>query len=214
MSPFTLYDDLRCLLGLMASDEPVFYSTPYAIRFNIGEDNGFDPYLDHPDGGNRVDPRYVAECRKRIMRIYDSLPTKPDLLVIEGYVYDKPCGEYISKVMTACNLPYPEDIHTASVCRDGESCVQLHLCRSLETLDPEPIMNAVILADLGSGNTFLTSAVYVVCTADKVLFHVYDDRGADVAAYEKETIRCLYNGLNDLILDCDRESIDAVFRTV
>ena len=51
-----------------------------------------------------------------------------------------------------------------------------------------------------------------MCVADKVLFHLYDDRGADLCAEKTESIFHIYNDLNDLILEYDRERIDSIFK--
>ncbi|MBQ2328753.1 MAG: DUF3885 domain-containing protein, partial [Oscillospiraceae bacterium] len=43
------------------------------------------------------------------------------------------------------------------------------------------------------------------------LYHVYDDRGADLAAASVETLRPIYHRLNDWLLDNDRAAMDDLF---
>jgi len=43
------------------------------------------------------------------------------------------------------------------------------------------------------------------------MFHLYDDRGADLVASEKSAIKDTYVKFNKWILDYDREKIEAVF---
>ena len=58
----------------------------------------------------------------------------------------------------------------------------------------------------------MTSSVYFICSDDNVLFHLYDDRGADLCAEKIESISHIYKKLSNLILDYDRERIDAIFK--
>lgn len=57
----------------------------------------------------------------------------------------------------------------------------------------------------------MSSNVYFINVRDNLLFHLYDDRGADVVSMDKEILRPLYIKCNNFILDHDREDIDRVF---
>lgn len=46
----------------------------------------------------------------------------------------------------------------------------------------------------------------------KLTFQMYDDRGLDVIAADKEILRPIYKKHNDLILGYDRERIDKQFK--
>lgn len=54
--------------------------------------------------------------------------------------------------------------------------------------------------------------IYFINLTKKVIYHLYDDRGCDILAADKETIRFLYEEYNDWILDYDRDEIDTLFR--
>jgi hypothetical protein len=45
----------------------------------------------------------------------------------------------------------------------------------------------------------------------KIIYHLYDDRGCDVIASDKEYIRFLYEDRNEWILNYDRNEIDSTF---
>ena len=77
----------------------------------------------------------------------------------------------------------------------------------------DKVLEEIIRADLGSGNNFLTSSVHFVCVKDHVLFHLYDDRGADLVADKKETIQHIYRSFHDWISDFDRDKIERIFNT-
>jgi Domain of unknown function (DUF3885) len=48
----------------------------------------------------------------------------------------------------------------------------------------------------------------------KIIYHLYDDRGCDVIAADREHIRLLYEVRNEWILDYDRDKIDSTFSYV
>nr|WP_255408182.1 DUF3885 domain-containing protein [Sporosarcina sp. P3] len=43
------------------------------------------------------------------------------------------------------------------------------------------------------------------------MYHLYDDRGCDIIAADKESIRYLYEQYSDWILDYDKREVDKVF---
>nr|WP_246187573.1 DUF3885 domain-containing protein [Ornithinibacillus caprae] len=45
-----------------------------------------------------------------------------------------------------------------------------------------------------------------------MIYHLYDDRGCDVIASNKEDLYSLYKECNKWILDYDRVEIDKVFK--
>ena len=126
--------------------------------------------------------------------------------------YEKEIIEnFISSVMSATGLTQPQETKIERAVSGGDEVERSFLCWKLKDYNPQKLMKSIITADLGSGNDFLTSSVYFVCTKDNVLFHLYDDRGADLVADKKEKIYNIYNRLNHLILDYNRERIDSIF---
>nr|WP_308291994.1 DUF3885 domain-containing protein [Priestia aryabhattai] len=53
--------------------------------------------------------------------------------------------------------------------------------------------------------------IYFINLSKKMIFHLYDDRGCDILASNKESIRFLYEEYNNWILDYNREEIDLLF---
>jgi len=53
--------------------------------------------------------------------------------------------------------------------------------------------------------------VYFINSSKRLIFHMYDDRGLDIIATDKETIRPIYENYNSWLLDYDRERIDKQF---
>ena len=59
---------------------------------------------------------------------------------------------------------------------------------------------------------YTSDGVYFVNVSKDIIFHMYDDRGFDVVAKNKENLQKLYVMLNNWILDYDRKQIDETFK--
>lgn len=213
MSLLESFQDVLLSFGMKEITHPLFYNSKIAIRFNIG-DNGNEVYVGLNDEVSLVNPQYVNSCFERVKQVYSRLKNQPDLLVIDGFIEEKESAEnYISSVMCATGLWEPDEKKYERTFQDEDTVIHIILCWKLNDFNPDKLIREVILADLGSENHFLTSSVYFVCTDDNVLFHLYDDQGADLIAEKKEMICHIYEDLNDFILDYDREIIDAIFKT-
>ncbi len=210
---YEAFQNVISSLGMTELTHPIFYHAPICIRFHIGE-NGAEVYRKQSGHGSSVNPDYVKACLNRSIKIYDSLRTPPDLLVIEGYLYeDETTEDFISSVISATDLPQPNEMKS-EICHDEDALVHVFLFWKLNDFQPNKVLKEIIQADLGSGNYFLTSSVYFVSINDAVLFHLYDDRGADLAAGKKETIQYIYQNLNAWVVDYDREKMERVFNSL
>ena len=211
----SIYDSFKKVissLGMEQLTHPIFYNSPIGIRFNIG-DNGNEVYIEQSDEEFSANPNYISACLERSLKIYHSLEMEPNLLVIDGYLYENETAEdFISSVVSDTDLPQPNEIKSEITHDDQAECIHVFLLWNINDFNPSKLLEEIIKADIGTGNDFLTSSVYFVCTNDNVLFHLYDDRGADLVTDKKEKIQHIYYELNDLILDYDREKIDDIFK--
>ena len=173
-------------IGLKTLPCAVFYSAPYGIRFQIGGDE--DIYLgDHrkPNGA------YIENAVDRALRIYAQLPAAPDILRIDE------CPN-----LSTPGLPKSDQAV-------GNS--------SYWSIPKEPVflrklLREIVKAEIDSTSIEnLVSNVYFLNSQKDALFHLYDDRSADVVAADKRILRPLYESCKDWILDYDREKIDLIF---
>lgn len=212
MSIYESFKKVIASLGMEELTHPIFYNSLIGIRFNIG-DNGNEVYIDKSEEELSVNPKYVTACSERSLKIYHSLKSQPDILVIEGYLCDNETAEdFISSVISATDLPQPNETKSETIHDDEDEFIHMFLLWNLNNFKPDKLLEEIIKADLGSGNYFLTSSVYFICKEDNVLFHLYDNRGADLVTDKKEKIQHIYHRLNELILDYDRERIDNIFK--
>jgi len=74
----------------------------------------------------------------------------------------------------------------------------------------DKLLKEIIKADIG-GCGALASSVYFLDKTNFVLFHLYDDRGLDLVAADKELLRPIFEHFNNWILDYDKEQINKTF---
>lgn len=165
----TLHDRFEAAgkrIGLREFPCSVFHSAPVCIRFQIGGRE--DIYLaDH----RRPNGAYIENAVDRALEIYSRLPAAPDLLRIDE-----------SPGLSLPGLPKP------GLC-EGDSC---YWALSGDMPFLEKLLREIIRAELEpAGIDTLVSNVYFLNTQRDVLFQLYDDRGADVAAAESEILRSL-----------------------
>lgn len=173
-------------IGLKPLPCSVFYSVPYGIRFQIGGDEDI-----YPGDHRKPNGVYIENAVDRALKIYAQLPAAPNILQIDDFP----------------NLSIP-----------GLSKPNQHVGDSIYwSIPKEPtflrkLFREIIRAEVDStGIECLVSNVYFLNSETNVLFHLYDDRGADVVAADKEILRSLYYACNKWILEHDREKIDALF---
>jgi hypothetical protein len=53
--------------------------------------------------------------------------------------------------------------------------------------------------------------LYFINIKKETIFSIYDNRGCDLVATNKESIEAIYNDFNDWILDYDRSHINQLF---
>lgn len=208
------FDDLLFQIGNPELEHPIFYRASVGIRFEIG--SGGQVYLEGESSDTMtVNPEYVSSALERAKAIYTALPHTPDILRIDTYPGENNPGDGNESVFSVFQglLSVPHEKRGKQVPNDydGEDTV-LQLYWDLHKMDfsPDALLQEIIKADLG-GISSLASNVYFANTEDVYLYHIYDDRGADLVAESKETLCLLYHKFNQWILDYDRERVDKIF---
>lgn len=197
----TIYD-----IGLNGLEQPIFYHAPVGIRFEIGGEE--DVYV--TKGMMRKlqpNPKYVNEACERALTIFNSLPQSNWVLRVD--VYDKRDTDMVNKKL---RLGTPKETVKKKYFYEEDEITHYELYWDLNEIDwsVERIIKEIVLADIGGWNS-LASAVFLLHTKEHILYHLYDDRGLDVVAKNKEALRSLYEKYGDWILEYDREQIDFLF---
>ncbi len=97
----------------------------------------------------------------------------------------------------------------------GEEAVQkVTYCWDLacQPIQWEVLLGEIIAADLG-GFASLASSVYFLNTRENILYHLYDDRGLDIAAEKRESLLPLYRQFSAWLLPYDWGRMEETFGT-
>lgn len=191
------------LLGLNVLNHPIFYNSNYGIRFEIGVGDVY---------GNDGTPgkEYVENALTRAITIYNNGIKHPELLMWEVYTQkDKEKQDLKSLFMEKIAPVLPEEEFLKAVKIDGNNFQQTQFFWNLRKseIPMDSMFREIILGDLG-GLQELASSVYLFDTKNHVMLHLYDDRGLDIVAHDKNTLMPLFQELNAWILDYDRKQID------
>lgn len=200
-------------IGFQDLDFPtaVFYNAPIGIRFEIGGNQGVFLSLSK----KTINPIYLENAFMRAKTLFDNLPYAPNILRVDLELpQPKGCSCITLDTLQTIGLSYPTEIVEEQKFDDGDCYIQQHLYWDL-TQNSQPIdrlLLEIIKSDLG-GFLNLSSNVYFLNENYHLLFHLYDDRGADIVSKEKETLYPLYKQYHSWILEYDKEKIIAMFET-
>lgn len=194
------FDSALCSMGNPLLTQPLFYNSPIGIRFQIGY------------GDIDVHENYFTNAVDRLVQIYKHNSFTPDMLRIN--VVEDDCFVSKQSVLDVCRAiglgEFVERIDKLDI--DGETITEYQLYWNIGETDFDYIklFFEIVRGDFG-GNRGFVSSVYFLDSENHIMFHPYDDRGADLIAADREKIRCFYNDFNAWILDYDREKINKLF---
>lgn len=184
---------------------PLFYTYPWGLRFELGL---FD--LD-----DRLE--YVQSAKDRGRRIWDQVFAPDDEVLV---IFDATPDAALKQELKGCRLqrlralassPFPG--------RDRETEPPRYFYRHLYRAEAKDVPFDSILKRIVEEQTVTgglwryMSSVYFYNRTKKLLFHPYDDRGADLIGPDRESLRPYYRGLNELLLDWNREDMDRKWKT-
>ena len=160
-------------IGITDLNRPIYGSAPAAVRFAVGGEEKI--YLgDHrkPNGA------YIENAVDRALALYEALPGKPDLLRID----DCP----------GLSLLPPPDQQTG-----GSAYWSIE--RGLPSL--RKLFREIVRSELDpAGIEGLVDSVYFLDSYRDLLFHLFDDRGCDIAAADGACLASLRDRFPDWCL--------------
>ena len=75
-------------------------------------------------------------------------------------------------------------------------------------------MHALINTDFRIRSPAISGECYFINKSKEIIINLYDDRGMDVIATNKNKLKDLYHNYNQWILDYDRDKIDKLFKEI
>jgi len=193
--------------------KPLFYSWNFGLRFDL-------------QIGDTTTDEYFKEVTKRSTTIFETAFDKSDkvFLFFLDYKYRRRKIRFSNFVFQQIESLKETGVSYLKEKRLYEPNDKLDIRNVaiiktiLEKINYGNILTAIGNTDFGTrqprleqSSYFTAKEVYFVNIDRKLIFHMYDDRGLDIIAADKETIRPIYTKHNDWILDYDREQIDKHF---
>ena len=194
--------------------KPLFYSWDFGLRFDLQV------------GDTNID-EYFKEVTKRATTIFETAFVKSDnvFLIFMDYKYRRRKIRFSNFLFQQIDRLTKTAVSYSKEKRLYEPYDKLDIRNiaiiktTAQEINCANILTAISHTDFGARqprldqNSFFTAKeVYFVNIDKKLIFHMYDDRGLDIIAADKETIRPIYTKYTDWILDYDREQIDKQFR--
>lgn len=189
---------------------PIFYESPVSLRFETG-DPTIDIFLDE----KHLNPRYLKSAQWRASFLYEKTAPFDTLLWVlyRTEDLDTDIDDIIEKFCHLAHLPSPAEVYQQEVTTANEEpMTRILLFWDMEQTPPRitPLLEAIMSCDF-KGFRELSSAVFFFNTEKHLLFHPYDDRGADVVAEKPEDIRFLYEDCQNWLLEYDMERMKTTF---
>ncbi len=186
-------------IGMPHLAKPIFYNCSIGIRLEIG-----DPSQDTGQAA------YFEKACKKASDIYKLMHF--DVLRIDFF------GEKVldikNNVKIICDTFGIElPCHVREFRHDEGFVSECYWDLSEIMLNAKYMLMKIIMSDFPkfAGSSVYADAVYFFDTYGDVLFHLYDDRGLDIVAADKESIAHVYNSHKEAVLDYDRAKIEHIF---
>lgn len=195
----------------------LFYAREPGIRFEIA-----DPQRSYDE------PYFLAQAFERSVVLFnEAFREEEEILLVTDiitrrhnpFIHKKPINVYRKYIKKAQAL-YRLKLQTLDETEEDEEEIATFrfsfACYKKDFNYPQ-LLQAICYQDFRHPSTILKSnkesgcRIYFVNLSRKLIYHLYDDRGCDIIAADKEDIRFLYEQYNHWILDYDRKKIDAVF---
>jgi hypothetical protein len=197
-------------------EPPLFYSWENSIRFEISA-----PWVSYYEKEHLKQAfdraitlfKQVFADSDEMLLVTDVTSTREDLFLQRRplNVYRK----YITEKERRYKLRYQR---FDGECDEGMTTHRFVLACGKNEIRYVPLLKAICYEDFMHPTTILKNnpqsgyEIYFINLTRKLIYHLYDDRGCDIIAANKETLRFLYEEYNEWILDYDRDRINQVFK--
>lgn len=193
-------------------ESPLFYNAPIGIRFELGV-----PYrgIDDPAYFTNICMRSSMIFREVFKQDDDILAVVKSYRSVEPYISYNQGEDVFPKYIK--NKQFISRIGSVEIERhmeengdlSGISYQHALLCKR-DDIDYVGILKAKAHQDFAI-RPYISDAVFFINLHKHIIFYMYDDRGVDLVAENKERLWPIYTKFNDWILDYDRERIDKIF---
>ncbi|MEX2461672.1 MAG: DUF3885 domain-containing protein [Paenibacillaceae bacterium] len=209
----TIKQFLQSTLQNIILEPPLFYNNDIGLRFELGV-----PYRELED------PSYFETVHHRSKELFDSVFSNTDeiFLVMKTYQPLPPLEVINPGVKVFSNYVDPE-VAKEVTCYEKEPVIDedtnevsghlrsFGLLCSLSDVNYKGILRAIGYIDFPSNGDYISDRIYFIHPTKHIVFHMYDDRGLDIVALDKEELQPLFNQYRQWVLDYDRATIEKKF---
>ena len=184
---------------------PLYHTYPWGLRFELGVYELDDT------------AEYVQSAKDRGRRIWDTVFDQQDEVLV---IFDTTPDTALKRELKTCQL---QRIRAQGICpipgkdtADEEpTFFYRHLYRAAAKDIPfDAILKRIVEEQTITGGLMrYWSRVYFYNRTKKLLFHPYDDRGADLIGPDRESLRPYYKALHNMLLDWNRGDMDKKWKT-
>jgi hypothetical protein len=204
--------------GAIKLEQPLFYNSEYALRFEIGPDEE-DIWNDEQISFNE---RYFNVALERSLSIFHNTFDANDEVTVVYQVFSDGRRKIRKRNFLFRQI---SDIQSKSIIFSQHKdiyCDDLdyereHWHRATigglrkNDINIEAIFKSQINTDFGSRGSYLKGECYILNVTKSIVLNLYDDRGMDVVSTSKSNLAKLYKEQNSVLLDYDRARMDIVF---
>lgn len=182
---------------------PLYYTYPWGLRFELG-----DPALDDKAA-------YIRSALDRGQRIWQEVFSAGDEVLV---IFDATPEPALKQALKDCRMQRIRTRCMPACPGDETEYEEQYFYRYLYTAPADRIPFRTILTRIVEGELFAqtrvySSAVYFYNRTKKLLFHPYDDRGADLIGPDRERLRPYYRSLQEVLLNWNREDMDRKWKS-
>ena len=199
----------------MKLEVPLFYNFPLGLRFELGV-----PYRGIDD------PTYFEQLEQRAISLFEAVFAESEQVCVMTFTYQTALSdiEHIERneVQVLENYLQPEYISQVSIHSEqpdyDEDTAELmgyiqskYVWCTIGDLDYAGILKAIGYTDFPEREASLVERVFFIEPKQKIIFHMYDDRGLDIVGMQQESLQRLYHQYYDWLLRYDLEKMNQVF---
>ena len=182
----------------LALGPALFHQWPFGLRFDLGGD------LSVAEGR-------LSQAVDRASAVFEAIGSEHDRSYVVARSYDP--EDFFWELLRMLESPrlgvgIRRDASLDSTAEENSVDIILPLTRA--RFDHRALFEAITNTD-HARSPRLNGPVFIVNAANQTVFHMYDDRGADLIAAKKETIAPIYQRFSDWLLNYDRQKMDACF---
>lgn len=194
----------------------LFYSHKYGIRFEISM-----PGVKHGEKKN------LLQMQERMNEIFHRVFTDEDEILLVTDIHCDKDDTFLQKRPTKVYQKYIKNkelrkklqhkLYPSVFLEEDMVTHRFVLACKKSDIRYQPLLTAISYEDFPHpsqilrGNSRASYDIYFINVSKKMIYHLYDDRGCDTIASNKNELLPLYKDLNHWILDDDREKINALF---